>query len=897
MTTCCASAGLSLTGPTGDLIFITSSASNKVRSQEAFHISGCGVSGSQTLTFDFGTSALNAKFTCATETGGALTTSCDGRIDTDFYIFYTPDAGDTDDGIDKSTSLTASVTGTLAANTTLSTKTIIGRHLPANFVIAAKSGDKWYALPANMSPTSTPAPVELAVNDATKPTLAIAPDANVYSLYPPTSDNISDGNGQYIRLAMHGVDKEGGLYAPLFGSSTGTYKLGKSGNSQITSKLSAGWWWKLQQTNTSISAPEDATYNIYTPNNTNSLKLYNNAEKWGLYGTGAKNVDEMRLIPCFVTNHLAAEVTEWTDDDMQVAASPSSVSATKVTATIDGGSESSKVSLTNASASSHVVTFTGADFTGKEDELMMLKWYNSSNTLVAASFVLMPSIIATTATSWASISPAPTIDDIVVLKSATTIGATGKAKRVVLDQSGSSGELEISAGKELIVAETVRKFNGTTFGATGENDINIASTSALGLGALVMGSHDGTNKATVNFYTLSTGKKQQNTSVGQYVGTPFSDENNILYNWYNSWMYRIKYTSNVIGWERVNENEKMNPFEGYCVFSADAWDSGTGHSYWQQGTLVSSDNHTCSSLNWQSGVGTANENNENLLANSWMAPIKIKAFESGDFVKTVAAIYIFNSTSKSAYTSLASNYATFTPGAAEDDDVIPSMQSFSVFTNATGGSSVTLDYKKLVYDPAIAGVTTDPNFAPRRSIRDDKPDKMRLYINSENGYGDMLYLLEREDFAEGFENGWDGPKLFGESVAPQLYAITPDGNMAINCVPDWEGTVVGFRAGTEDNMYTFSFEYDGEQAWYLNDLKTEQSTRILSGNTYQFSTASGDMEARFIISQTPIHSTPTGIEQSAISGQQSAVRKIVIDDHVYIIRNGKMYSAEGVMVR
>ena len=280
-----------------------------------------------------------------------------------------------------------------------------------------------------------------------------------------------------------------------------------------------------------------------------------------------------------------------------------------------------------------------------------------------------------------------------------------------------------------------------------------------------------------------------------------------------------------------------------------------------------------------------------------MAPIHINAFESGDFVKTVAAIYIFNSTSKSAYTSLASNYETFTPGTAEDDDVIPSMQSFSVFTNATGGSSVTLDYKKLVYDPAIAGVTTDPNFAPRRSIRDDKPDKMRLYINSENGYGDMLYLLERADFSEGFENGWDGPKLFGESVAPQLYAITPDGNMAINCIPTFEGQLLGFRKGTQDNFYTFMFEYEGENTWYLNDLKEQTSTLISSESRYMFMASDEDMAARFVISRTPIHSTPTGTEQSAISDQQSAVKKIVIDDKVFIIRNGQMYHVTGVMVR
>ena len=114
-------------------------------------------------------------------------------------------------------------------------------------------------------------------------------------------------------------------------------------------------------------------------------------------------------------------------------------------------------------------------------------------------------------------------------------------------------------------------------------------------------------------------------------------------------------------------------------------------------------------------------------------------------------------------------------------------------------------------------------------------------------------------------------------------------------MPDWEGTVLGFRKGTEDNTYTFTFEYEGEQTWYLNDMKEETSTRIMSENSYLFSTADGDSEARFIISATPISKVTTDIGEAGCL--PSAVRKMVIDNHVYIIRNGRMYDATGVMMR
>ena len=80
-------------------------------------------------------------------------------------------------------------------------------------------------------------------------------------------------------------------------------------------------------------------------------------------------------------------------------------------------------------------------------------------------------------------------------------------------------------------------------------------------------------------------------------------------------------------------------------------------------------------------------------------------------------------------------------------------------------------------------------------------------------------------------------------------------------------------------------------------MKEQTSTLISSESMYLFFASEDDMTARFIISATPILYAPTGVEQSAISGQQSDVRKLVIDDHVFIIRNGRMYDATGVMVR
>ncbi len=506
----------------------------------------------------------------------------------------------------------------------------------------------------------------------------------------------------------------------------------------------------------------------------------------------------------------------------------------------------------------------------------------------------------------------PTINDDVIIRKPSIVpsGGTAKAKSVVLDHlTGHNGTIEIEPTGRLVIADTLRKMTGTTVRAAKtyspltEDDLYIGS-SAAGLGALAIGNHaaaNGLNNATISFYTLSSGSKGSSASVAQYVGTPFSNEPEMLYQFYNSWMYKYVNTGTP-DWERVNGGDGLKAFEGYCVFSADAWDNDGGHTYWMQGTLVASQDKEIDLV--YNGDDGSNPNNENMLANSWMAPIKIKAFQASDFTNTDAAIYIFNAGSPDDYDirggsngTLAGQYQAYTPGSAEETDVIPSMQAFSVYTN-DDDPSITLNYNRLVYDPAVAGLAVQPNKAPRRAVATtDAPDRMRLYVKAESGYGDMLYMLEREDYEDGFENGYDARKMFGEDVAPQLYTITSDGNMAISCVPTYEGQVLGFRKGTNDNVYTFTFDYAGENTWYLNDMKEQTSTLISSESMYLFFASESDMTARFIISATPIHYMPTGIQDSEYSIQNSEVRKIVVDDHVFIIRNGRMYDVTGVMVR
>ena len=230
--------------------------------------------------------------------------------------------------------------------------------------------------------------------------------------------------------------------------------------------------------------------------------------------------------------------------------------------------------------------------------------------------------------------------------------------------------------------------------------------------------------------------------------------------------------------------------------------------------------------------------------------------------------------------------------------VIPSMETFMVKSTAASGS-LTLDYKKHVYDPAVAGTAgVVPNRAPSRASAANDLKRIRLYVTGASGPADNLLMFEREDFSAGFDNGWEARKVMGSDFAPQMYATTDDGKMAINCVPNLEGTVIGFKAGTEDDNYTFTFDYAEEaEPLYLLDINTSAYTRVTKESSYSFFTPDKEEHNRFILTRNA-PGIATGVDNGEwTNGEKANVQKIIMEDHVFILRGGQMYDVTGKKVQ
>lgn len=509
----------------------------------------------------------------------------------------------------------------------------------------------------------------------------------------------------------------------------------------------------------------------------------------------------------------------------------------------------------------------------------------------------------------------PTISDRVIISKPVTVDDDDAvASEVILDQkSPNTGKLTIDAGNALIIAGTLKKTTtGTSVVATAAADVVINSTRAAGTGALIIGSHDGTNAATVNFETKV---KYDNGYVNQYLGSPFSDET--PYVDYEIQLYKFVPQGNGSHgwWNKLSYGDEMVPFMGYNQLS-----NNTSGNYLnlngRTGHLNASSNVEFTIANGKMYYNSSWP--ENMFANSWTAPIHIDQFEDGDFTNVKKVIYIFNAGTPAQYNEAYGGENSLGNDSGDEDNeaagtytvipvksaaelsalgaittVIPAMQAFSVMATSSS-PSLTLNFNRLVYTPATTDLKIEPTRAPKRN--EERPDAMRLRVRGENGWTTNAYILGREDFTNGYDDGWDGEYMEGDGSAPQLYSATEEGYFVVNCVPEIEGTLMAFHPGSADNAYTFSFVYNGSETWYLNDMKEQTSTLISNETNYPFVSVAGDNPARFVISKTPINKIVTGIDET--NGEKDAkVRKLFIDDHIYIIRGGKMYTADGALVK
>lgn len=460
------------------------------------------------------------------------------------------------------------------------------------------------------------------------------------------------------------------------------------------------------------------------------------------------------------------------------------------------------------------------------------------------------------------------------------------------------GSLTIPANSSLTARSTILRADedGNVY-PTNVEDISLGSN-AGGNASLILNNERGDTKAGVAMYSKAkadTDTYSEAASTWQYIGTPHSDVANAIYNYYDSWLYQYDTgtETEAEGWVVIPNGGPLVPFRGYCITHPEQ-----GHTYWMEGTLAATTNQDI----------TIPAGKFVVVANSWTAPIQIGSLADDDMEGlTDKTIYFFNTGSDPKGDNSVTQNATGEARWAADtyisvpihaadytgeDTNIPSMQGFYVVGGGADGT-LHLDYERHVRAPR-KNTPSGPMHAPARRVAADNEPQVAKFLFRGKRYDDRLIILERPDFTRGYDSGWDGEQWGGNAAAPMSYVVAETRYDAVSAIPEYEGTIIGFRAG-EDSEYTIHFDYDGmEDALYLLDTDTQIYTRVLKGNSYTFTCADKAEHNRFILTRKAPQ-IATGTEHIN-TGENAKAVKFIKDDKIFIFVNGMLYDATGKMV-
>lgn len=917
----------SLTGPSGDIVFITSAASKTVRSQEAFHVSGNGLPHSTALTFT--TFPVNTKFEFKKADGTIPQTNEFGVVDADVYVFYTPDAGDTSDGLDELTSLTVSVEGE-PRTATIDTKRIIGRHLPADFVIAAKYNKKWYALPADMNELSNPIPVEIAVDDSENPTVAYTANTNIYNLY---GQNTGAGgklytDGQTVKLGMKNNSNK-----PLFASTTGTYTIKGDGNATVTNNISSQYWWTLRQTNTSITNCQDAKYEVKPSANDRPLMAWfaDGGYKWGLYpAKGAKGIEELRLIPASDIVFTEAYFVEWAQHGGVVEVDAQGVAATSVVAHLNGAS-SAAITLVQTKASdaknksskyNYTVNFgNGIDFAAAASNgaLLRLEWKNGA-TVKAMTSLVVPKIIAASSTlsshgatdgDWSSaevhVLPGVTLtanagdfssNDVLINHLEIYPGATVK----VTKGEAESGTLKV---KTLVLR------NGWTRASGKEYDVArlyiTPSTASMAKNAVsdVWYSdwyidYDQYYPVAVPWDVTLSGITYRYCSVEPSVGP----SKNIRLKYYDGESRATNVQEGVgsgANWKTYGDAgctdvpTKLEPSKGYAMtakrptgkaFSIIRMPLTIPNASWttagEQGEVSGTHKDQVSVTAWGTGSTPTYAQGWNLIANPYMSLHQGAITYTGSGT-TVRYVNIPDVDFKE-YDQFATATAMLKPASA-----------FLIQAPETGTITFGTENRK----------ASAPSYRTEEKP-ESIPEQQAYIVLSNEQSEDMMGLLVADKFTEAYETNADLEKLLSDGNTLRTYMRYGDMNMAyvaINEMLAKEWIPVSVRIPA-DGEYTFSLHEASKvselEGVYLIDYANGDHVTNLIEQSYTFSSTAGTINGRFSINaKTGERQTPTGIDAINAGGDLNSDKpfKFIYHDKVYIWLNGVIYDTTGKRVK
>jgi len=435
--------------PTIDLIgspIITSSVGQRVRATEAMTLSGSHLAGATKITLS-GTNLTFATSATATPAANLEVTVTSGSVaETNIYVYYTPGVGDTSDGIE-SIIVTATDNGTVPADAKANVSV---RHLPADFVIAAKWGDKWYALPntCNDSKSSTTGVVITVDNDNDPTCATAAPSTAKWGLRQTKQPaRITAGYADRLTFTERGTTATADNQQALYNyNSADVYTNAQWTNYANTNPDRYEW------------IPVTADFKDYTLTNASESKplILRNDGEFKAQTTNQAYNGKVRLLPATFYEEAPVQIVEWKANSVVVM-----YTGTETSATTKVGTNSASASQT---LSTHKLTHgiyeltTGQSLASNDGKNLLLTFGSMKKVFE------IPVIITGNSTAYSGHEK----QDVVIVNGGKLSAAATKYSYHNIYVYG-GGKLKIASGSQLGVNNIILRAGGITTSGIGSS--------------------------------------------------------------------------------------------------------------------------------------------------------------------------------------------------------------------------------------------------------------------------------------------------------------------------------------------------------------------------------------------------------------------------------------------
>ena len=172
--------------------------------------------------------------------------------------------------------------------------------------------------------------------------------------------------------------------------------------------------------------------------------------------------------------------------------------------------------------------------------------------------------------------------------------------------------------------------------------------------------------------------------------------------------------------------------------------------------------------------------------------------------------------------------------------------------------------------------------------------KIALLRNDAPADHTFIRMTDNESVTSAFDFHQDLSKEF--NYGANIYTLVGYERLAANSLPMSDSTTIiplGVSA-QEAGDYTITMPEGVENIGItLVDNETGIHTNLSAGQEYTLTLNNGICENRLFIEVSPIQNTPTDLEYTTEDTREQTTRKVLINEKLYIIRDGVVYDAQG----